>query len=281
MTSTPTSSISSASAQVSPHLSRAYWSTIPATVPGMLGGYPQVSRVDLKGSYLFFQKLQKLYPSSQKAPSLVDSSESAAGGTGCEDRESKGMLALGLELGAGIGRITSGLLSRICIATDIVEPQAQFASQAPLQEMAGLGRVGEVFVVGMEEWVPRPGRKYDIVWAQWCLGYLDDRELVRCLSRFSGRGNEVNGREGGCLREGGWVIVKENMSTTMGEGETAKELELVDVYDELDSSVTRSDASYRKCFQEAGLKVVKSELQKGFERGLLPVRFYALRVDEG
>ena len=68
------------------------------------------------------------------------------------------MLVHGLNLGAGIGRITSGLLSRICIATDIVEPQAQFASQASLQEMSGPGQGGEVFVVGMEEWVPRAGR---------------------------------------------------------------------------------------------------------------------------
>ena len=271
-----TSSTVSPSAQVSQQLSRAYWSTIPATVDGMLGGFPQVSRVDLKGSYLFFQKLQRLYPSPRIAASIQDPSGSAAEGTAYEDRESKGMLALGLELGAGIGRITSRLLSRICIATDIVEPQAQFASQAPLQEMAGPGRVGEVFVVGMEEWVPRPGRKYDVVWAQWCLGYLDDRELVRLLSRFSGRGDEF---EESCLQEGGWVIVKENNSTTVG-GEEAKGMELVDVYDELDSSVTRSDASYRRCFHEAGLKVVKSELQKGFERGLLPVRLYALRVDE-
>ena len=189
------------------------------------------------------------------------------------------MLALGLDLGAGIGRVTSGLLSRICTVTDIVEPQEQFASQAPLQEMAGPGSVGEIFVVGMEEWVPRPGRKYDVVWAQWCLGYLDDRELVLFLNRFSGRGNEIERREGGCLCEGGWMIVKENMSTTMRERGEAKEMEVVDVYDELDSSVTRSDANYRRCFHEAGLKVMRSELQKGFERGLLPVRFYALRVD--
>ena len=242
----------------------------------MLGGFPQVSRVDLKGSYLFYQKLQKLYPSSR-----VESSASAAEGMKSGDRESKEMLALGLDLGAGIGRVTSGLLSRICIATDIVEPQEQFASQVPLQEMAGPGRVGEVFVVGMEQWVPSAGKKYDMVWAQWCLGYLEDRELVRLLSRFSGRSNEIEGIEEGCLREGGWVIVKENMSTTMREGGEAKGMEVVDVYDELDSSVTRSDASYRRYFQEAGLKLVKSELQKGFEKGLLPVRFYALRVDEG
>ena len=270
MTSSLTSSGISPSAQISTDLSRAYWSTIPATVPGMLGGFPQVSRVDLKGSYLFYQKLQKLYPISR-----VDSA-SAAEGTESGDRESKGMLALGLDLGAGIGRVTSGLLSRICIATDIVEPQEQFASQVPLQEMAGPGRVGEVFVVGMEEWVPSAGKKYDIVWAQWCLGYLDDRELVRLLRRFSGRSNEIEGTKEGCLRKGGWVIVKENMSTTVREGGE----EVVDVYDELDSSVTRSDATFRRCFQEAGLQLVKSELQKGFEKGLLPVRFYALRVDE-
>ena len=61
------------------------------------------------------------------------------------------MVALGLDLGAGIGRITAGLLSRICIVTDIVEPQEHFALQASLQEMAGPGRLGDAFVVGMEE----------------------------------------------------------------------------------------------------------------------------------
>lgn len=82
------------------------------------------------------------------------------------------MLALGLDLGTAIHRVTFELLSRICIAADMVEPPAQLASQAPLQEMTGPGCVGEVFVLGMDEWVPRAGAmRAGAVWAPWFLEY--------------------------------------------------------------------------------------------------------------
>ena len=31
------------------------------------------------------------------------------------------------------------------------------------------------------------GKKYDIVWAQWCLEYLDDREPIQFPGWFSGQ----------------------------------------------------------------------------------------------
>ena len=66
------------------------------------------------------------------------------------------------------------------------------------------------------------------------------------------------------------MVVKENLSTRdFGE----------DIFDELDSSVTRSDGNFKRIFEEAGLKVVKAEVQGGFPRslGLYPVKMYALR----
>jgi protein N-terminal methyltransferase len=50
MASTPDSLISHKDA-------KAYWSTVDADVNGMLGGFPYVSRVDLKGSKNFLAKL--------------------------------------------------------------------------------------------------------------------------------------------------------------------------------------------------------------------------------
>lgn len=73
------------------------------------------------------------------------------------------MLGLGLDFGASIGRVISSLLLRICIATDVTAPQAQFASQTPLQDIDGPGCVGEVFVMEIKEWVPRAVSKYDVV----------------------------------------------------------------------------------------------------------------------
>jgi len=62
---------------------------------------------------------------------------------------------------------------------------------------------------------------YDLVWNQWCLGHLTDAQLVEYLRKCAG----MVRREEGKVR--GWVVVKENLAG------------LRDVYDEVDSSVTR------------------------------------------
>jgi hypothetical protein len=51
------------------------------------------------------------------------------------------------------------------------------------------------------------------------------------------------------------MVVKENLSThNLGH----------DMYDDEDSSVTRTDVKFRQISQAAGMTVIKSELQKGF-----------------
>lgn len=282
----------------------------------MLGGYPQISRTDLQGSHLFFQKVRRLYASPPPSPPPPPEQGKDKEKGNSPPTPTPELLERGLDVGAGIGRVTSALLSRLCITVDVVESQPAFAAQVPLQRMRGPGRLGDVYVCGIEEWLPKgveggmhggmggemegemkgemkgegegkgEKRQYDLVWAQWCLGYLRDEVLVTFLSKLSGRRggsagtDEGDGNNKGYLKKGGWIIVKENVSTSVAEGKDVKS-ETVDVFDELDSSVTRSDATFRRCFQEAGLRVVRSELQKGFEKGLLPVKFYALRVEEG
>ena len=88
----------------------------------------------------------------------------------------------------------------------------------------------------------------------------------------------------------GIIVVKENIAPEEGGG---------DVYDELDSSVTRSvlyslflshsccfcanrvndrtDKKFRSLFKTAGLKVVRTEVQRGLPKGLYQVRSYALK----
>ena len=66
----------------------------------------------------------------------------------------------------------------------------------------------------------------------------------------------------------GWIMVKENLSTDQyGE----------DLFDDLDSSVTRSDEKFRQLFEQAGCKIIKMEVQSGFPKSLYPVKMYALR----
>lgn len=221
-------------AQISPSATLSYWTSIPPTITGMLGGYPQISRIDLQGSANFLAKLRRQCPSPHKDQPL----------------------GRGVDCGAGIGRVTAGFLSKVCEVVDVVEPIGKFAEEVRGAEMAGKGRVGEVYVVGLEGWRPG-GKRYDLIWNQWCLGHLTDVLLVEYLERCTD-----------AVVEGGWIVVKENMSTDEDGG---------DVFDEVDSSVTRTDANFRALFARAGVRIVKTELQMGFPKGIYPVRFYALQ----
>ena len=225
MATTPGDKISSSDAL-------AYWNSIPTTVDGMLGGYPQISRIDLKGSANFLAKLRREHPSLiQEAP------------------------LRGVDCGAGIGRVTAGFLSVVCDVVDIVEPVEKFANAIKDVNMAGKGAIGQVYIMGLESWEPE--ERYDLIWNQWCLGHLKDEQLVDYLLRCKN-----------ALTADGIIVMKENMST---------EIEGQDVFDELDSSVTRSNEKFKELIKEAGLKCIKTELQRGFPKGLYPVRFYALK----
>lgn len=183
-----------------------------------------------------------------------------------------------------IGRITRGLLLDVAKQIDVVEPIAKFT-----EALHGVPGVRDIANVGLEKWHPKPDRRYDLVWVQWCVGHLTDDQLVQLLVRCRD-----------ALNPHGLVVIKENLSTTGA-----------DVFDEEDSSVTRSerarpyfcrvtptrrtqadgplekkkpfrhDNTFRDIFQKAGFQIKKTELQRGFpsnsEMTLLPVRMYALQ----
>lgn len=111
-----------------------------------------------------------------------------------------------------VGRITEGLLLGVAEQVDVIEPIAKFT--AGLQSKPG---VRSVFNIGLEEWVPSDGVKYELVWTQWCVGHLTDEQLVQYLERCKS-----------VLTPEGLIVVKENLSTSG-----------VDVFDDVDSSVTR------------------------------------------
>ncbi|KAK3996631.1 alpha-N-methyltransferase NTM1 [Cladorrhinum sp. PSN332] len=236
--SNPPASSGKADSLISKTDGLAYWESIDPDVNGMLGGFPHISRVDLRGSRNFLAKL-------------------GFGSKGGHQRVAE----LALEGGAGIGRITKGLLlDGIARQVDVIEPISKFT--AGLKGKEGVRRI---YNMGLEEWVPEgaDGGEYDLIWIQWCVGHLTDEQLVEFLKRCKGGLKKGEG-------EGeGLIVVKENNST-VGR----------DDFDEVDSSVTRADASFRRIFKEAGLRLLQVELQKGFQAdGLLPVRMYALKPE--
>lgn len=216
-----------------------YWSAQTADVKGVLGGYPQVSRIDLQGSANFFAKLRmrsKDYTATRRLGRAVD-------------------------CGAGIGRVTLGLLCKVAEVMDIVEPVEKFTNEIKegnsFGELREQNRLGDVYTQGLESWVP--GHNYDLIWTQWCLSQLTDIQVVTCLQRVQP-----------FLKVGGWMVVKENITTrSLGK----------DVFDETDNSVTRTDEKLRELFKQAGMTVVATELQRGFPKTLYAVRMYALQPE--
>ncbi|GAA5925805.1 hypothetical protein JCM1841_006321 [Sporobolomyces salmonicolor] len=107
---------------------------------------------------------------------------------------------------------------------------------------------------------------YDLVMVQWCVGHLDDPSLVEFLKR-SRRALRTS-RDG---KVEGFIIVKENTcKDTDGAGAGR-------LFDDSDSSITRSDKAFRDVFKQAGLKLLRREVQQGFPQELFPVVAYALQ----
>lgn len=215
-----------------------YWSSLPSTnsnMLGMLGTYPWYTRIELQGSKNFLTKVRRLLPAVPQS----------------------GKFKLGVDCGAGVGRVTEGFLCHVCEVVDAVEPVQKFTDTLSQSQLKLNGVVGDIYTVGLEKWYPE--KKYDLIWTQWCVGHLTDAQLIEYIVRCRSS-----------LTENGLVIVKENLSTDP-HGQ--------DMYDEVDSSVTRTDAKFKHIFEAAGMDVIKSEIQTGFPKQfkLLPVKSYALR----
>lgn len=97
---------------------------------------------------------------------------------------------------------------------------------------------------------------YDLVMVQWCIGHLSDSELVAFLQRSR---RALRQRADGICE--GYIIVKENVCKDTDGGGVGR------IFDEDDSSITRSDKAFREVFERAGLTIVRREVQRGFPAG--------------
>ena len=207
----------------------AYWDEIDATVDGVLGGFGDMTDVDLADSHAFFGRQSRIGPKGTAAP-----------GT------------LACDCGAGIGRVSEGLLLNYCEKVDLVEQCKKYTDAA--REYVGMDSIRNIYTQGLQDFTPEEGI-YDIVWIQWVIGHLGDEDFIAFLQRCVA-----------ALKPGGFLGMKEN---------NAMESE-VTVVDEEDSSVTRSNTELRRLFTAAGLKVVDSAEQTGFPEGMFTIRMYAL-----
>lgn len=81
-----------------------YWSSIPPTVDGMLGGYAYISETDVRGSTAFLQAVMRRYNVNAHRA---------------------------LDCGAGIGRVAKNLLIPLFEKVDLLEVNEKFLDKAP------------------------------------------------------------------------------------------------------------------------------------------------------
>jgi protein N-terminal methyltransferase len=208
-----------------------YEENCPASLDGVLGGFGSISNLDLKGSKRFLEAVQK------ERPALDWSA-----GAGCE-------------CGAGIGRVTKGLLLPLGVQRcDLVESSARLLSEAPKHIGEPGANLCRFYCTGLQEWTPRK-QSYTIIWIQWVLCYLTDEDCVEFLKRCGE----------GLIPKNGVIVLKENTC----DGEAF-------VLDNEDASVTRSVPYLLKLAQEAGLEVVTQQTQDTFPKEIYPVPMIAL-----
>ncbi|KAJ3148486.1 hypothetical protein HDU86_007416 [Geranomyces michiganensis] len=215
-----------------------YWGSVEPTVQGMLGGFEELTDIDCKASAAFIDEYVNSRKGSGRRGSIV-------------------LPRIGKELacdcGAGIGRVSKHFLLKVFDRVDLVEQTPKFLEQAKAEFLGDqASRVDRFIPQGLQEFVPEEGR-YDLIWAQWVLGHLTDDDFVAFFRRC---------KLG--LKPNGLIGVKENATRN------GVEVDLVD------SSVTRPPALMKELFAEAGLRIIKEDLQKGFPPSLYPVYMFML-----
>ena len=211
-----------------------YWDDTEATVGGMLGGFAQLSPSDLASSTRFLQHLRDTRPELK--------------------------FEVSCECGAGIGRVSKGLFLPLNFTRcDIVEVSAELISQSP-DYIGNLASRCRFYCTGLQDFEPKPNT-YDVIWVQWCIGYLTDKDCVKFLKRM-----------GASLRKGGLIVLKDNTCT-----------ESAFVLDRDDSSVTRSLDYLLALADIAALRVVCQKVQgedghedEKFPDNIFPVPMIAL-----
>ncbi|XP_077244557.1 alpha amino-terminal protein methyltransferase isoform X1 [Tasmannia lanceolata] len=162
-----------------------------------------------------------------------------------------------LDCGSGIGRVTGNLLLRYFNEVDLVEPVSHFLEAAreklaPEKCITNMHRAVNFYCVPLQEFTPEVGR-YDVIWVQWCIGHLADDDFVAFFKRAKAG-----------LKPHGFFVLKENV---------AKDGFLLD---KEDKSITRCDLYFKELFNQCGLHLLQTKVQRGLPKELFAVRMYAL-----
>ncbi|XP_023209798.1 N-terminal Xaa-Pro-Lys N-methyltransferase 1-B-like isoform X2 [Centruroides sculpturatus] len=154
-----------------------YWEMVPATIDGMLGGFSEISNIDIQASARFLN-------------------------TFLQDKKNPLGHSRAIDCGAGIGRITKHFLLKIFDIVDMVEQSQRFLDHAREYIGSEANRVDKLICCGLQDFVPEPNT-YDVVWCQWVTGHLTNDHFITFLKRCKAS-----------LRKNGVIVIKDNLSST-------------------------------------------------------------------
>lgn len=284
-----------------------YWADQPASLDGVLGGYGTGSlpRIDALGSRQFLLSLRPdlcTVPSSLRSQDKIDSDKTRP-------------RTRGLDVGAGIGRVTKDVLLPLLDDVVLLEPVKSLVDQAVAagrasassetsekgQKWKGIEEKTKSVVilqgtlqafdpsniitvspssqsdtdtksvklldrVGYAPTTDSPTsdlvERFDVIWCQWCLGHLSDVDIVPFFRQCKAALRDT---------KDALIVVKENLCSDPADGGART------VFDEQDSSLTRSDMAWKEAFTAAGLQLIDERVQEGLPEGLYVVKAYALR----
>lgn len=131
-----------------------YWSKVPATRDGVLGGLSEIHEVDVKESILFLKAVTVAHNLGR---------------------------ARALDCGAGIGRLTKHVLLPLGFAkVDLLEPLQHMVDEALNKELVeDKDRIGTAFVTSMQK--VQLTELYDVILIQWAAIYLTDNDFISFL----------------------------------------------------------------------------------------------------
>ncbi len=157
-------------------------------------------------------------------------------------------------MGAGIGRVSQGLLVNFFHKVSLLESNPDFLDKA--KTSIDPNRLSQVYPIRIGDEF-QTDERFDLVWIQWVIIYSSDAELIGFL-RTAAK----------ALSPGGMIGLKDNILASAGDAV---------LFDEEDHSVCRTAKHLERLFEEAGLVLVEKALQKRMPPGLFPVWMYMLR----
>nr|XP_027205430.1 N-terminal Xaa-Pro-Lys N-methyltransferase 1-B-like [Dermatophagoides pteronyssinus] len=186
-----------------------YWKEKQATLHDILGGQLQIANTDILNSHRFLQKAVK----AQNKSGVLFAYERSA------------------DVGAGIGRVTAGVLQKCFKHVDLYEPVDHLLQEA--KRLTDQTKCS-YYCSSIAQFISSDAVMYNCVWLQWVLMYADDTQVVALLSACRQK-----------LQKNGVIIVKENYSES-------NEVEV----DAADFSTCRPLARWQKLFERSQCKIL-------------------------